>query len=143
MKLILTAAALISLTGCGSSATPGDEPTAATSPTPTGPETIGVGGALKLVDSGLARYGDGQCAGDGGYDDIRGGAQVLIRDGDGTAIAKGSLEPGELEDAVTCVFPFMVPDVPVIEGLYSIEVSHRGEIMFSRQEAADIQLTIS
>lgn len=71
----------------------------------------------------------------GGYDDIDRGAQVRVRNGDGKTIAVGSLgrgvqTSGELAD---CRFPFSVK-VPDDEDFYSIEVSHRGELTYSRKK---------
>lgn len=92
-----------------------------------------LGGLFTLEDySGWDRtVGDG-CTGSGGYDDIREGAQVVVRDGGGRTLALGSLGGGEMI-AATCVFPFEIPGVPRSR-FYSVEVSHRGEVNFSRED---------
>lgn len=85
------------------------------------------------------------CVGEEGFDDIQEGAQVVIRDGDGTTIANSALGPGEATSDSTgpgslwyCVFAFSV-EVPAGEPFYSVEVSHRGEVTYSAEEmeAAD------
>jgi hypothetical protein len=88
----------------------------------------------------------GQCTGSGGYDDIQAGTQVTVRDAGGQIIAVGSLGPGVAHDDMgtpmtsddpiespMCVFPILVRDVPDSD-FYAIEVSHRGELTFTRAE---------
>ena len=60
-------------------------------------------------------FGKGQtCYGEDGNSDIDEGAQVTIRDGDGTKVALGALGQGIARGlrGIDCVFPFTVADVP-------------------------------
>ena len=107
-------------------------------------------GSLTLT-KGTWEVGE-RCVGDDGYSDIRQGAQVVIRGPDGTIVATGRLRNGEaisvsiagLSLAPDCEFPFSVASVPD-EDFYSIEVSHRGEITYSRDdlEALNWELDLS
>lgn len=132
----LLLATALAVTGCSGQAD--DEPKAEQAPA-----TITVAGDLTLTDSSVLRYNEGtNCGGTGGYDDIRAGAQVVVRDSAGQAIGLGHLEEGVPENQVTCRFAFTVDDVPKTEGLYSVEVSHRGGISFSGDDASALRLTL-
>lgn len=77
------------------------------------------------------------CYGRGGYDDIRGGARVTVKNEKGTLIGTGSLESGtwtNLGGGTTgCVFPFTVADVKDAD-FYQVEVSHRGGLTYSKAD---------
>ena len=95
-------------------------------------------GTFTLYDDDLfVVTGDGPlkggCWGQGGYDDIRIGLDVIIKDGTGTIIAKGELWPGKKTDRNECTFPFYVSGVPSAD-FYEIEVGRRGSLVFSRSE---------
>lgn len=84
------------------------------------------------------------CWGRGGYDDIRGGAQVVVTDADGVTVGVGRLidgDPTVYDDrASSCVFRWEIPNVPDGSSFYAVEISHRGKVQFSR---ADITRSIS
>jgi hypothetical protein len=96
--------------------------------------------------SGTFEVGD-ECFGEGGSSDINEGADVTVRNQSGETIALGSLGPGQLQEAfpggsdrdkygafgLACVFSFEVGEVPDAE-FYSVEVSHRGETSYSRDD---------
>ena len=130
LGLVVTAAVLV---GCG-----GEEPKATAEPTEsaasTEPETFTVEGEMELWDGGLPLRDKGKCHGMEGYDDIRGVAQVIVRNGDGKTLAIGALEQGMLQDYGVCLFDFEVPGVPPGEKFYSVEVSHRGEITYDESD---------
>jgi len=70
-------------------------------------------------------------------------AQVVIRDNGGTDLALGSLEDGYTEnEGWVCVFEFTDLDVPAGGGIYSVEVSHRGEISFMEEGPGDVAMTL-
>lgn len=108
-------------------------------------ETFTASGEITLTDSGVEDAG-GECWGTGGYDDMSGGTQVVIRDADGTTVAAGALEPGSHPDSayadVICVFPFTIENVPSGSPLYSVEVSHRGEVTFKEDEADELSFSL-
>lgn len=123
----------MALAGCsGSAADP------STSPSPT---TLAITGTITVpggnTDRGL-EGGTGQtCTMDGGYSDIRTGAQVVVSEARGSTIALGALGPGvlDLPDSAfwgtrSCVFPFTVSDVPAGHAFYGVEVSHRGRLQY-------------
>jgi hypothetical protein len=93
--------------------------------------TITGGLALDLggTFSGFSADEGDACNGAGGYSDIRPGAQVTVRDGTGATVAVSSLGGGARRSA-SCIFTFVVPDVPRVD-FYSVEVSHRGQVQFS------------
>lgn len=135
-------AATILLTGCGTT-----QPKPAATPAAfkiTGTITVAAG---EGSDSTLG----GACLTDGGYSDIRTGAQVTVTNESGKVIALGSLDAGHTSDtlmlptfnpdtavvenapkATQCVFGFTVPGVPEGESFYSIEVAHRGQLRYDR-----------
>ncbi len=102
---------------------------------------------------GETLYFDGDlCYGKGGYDDIKEGAQVTIRDETDTVIAAGRLSEGQIKttelglDLVSadCIFLFEVTDVPSAN-FYTVEVSHRGGLTYSLDEmdALDWEVSLS
>lgn len=105
-------------------------------------EMFTVSGTVTLIDSGIERYA-GQCNGTNGYDDMSPGTQVVVKDASGTVLGASSLQPGEPDDSVTCVFPFEVEGVPSgVSNLYSVEVGTRGAFNFSEEEADQIELSL-
>lgn len=112
-----------------------------------GPSSHTVTGELALYDFDLIGLRPGAtCSGTGGYDDLRGGQQVVVADNSGATLATSNLEPGVF-DGLQCVFDFTVDDVPTAT-FYRITLgrSTRGEMQYSYDElAADswsVHLTI-
>lgn len=146
LVLLIGAAAFIATRGENAPSAGAD---AATTPTPTasdttasaGPAAFNVSGQLDLVGRDNWLKVGGNCFGVDGYDDIDSGAQVVIRDGDGTKVAIGALEDGYVQNG-DCIFLFFVTDVPEGGGVYSVEVAHRGEVAFSESEAGVLHLTL-
>lgn len=105
----------------------------------TRPEPVTVSGSV-TISSNI--NGGKTCEGTNGYNDIRGGASVVIHDSAGRVIATGQLDDGVGSDfatseiALTCRFAFRVPDVPR-QKFYGVEVSHRGTVQFSAAKVAD------
>ena len=90
-------------------------------------------GIFVLTDSGgFTTDHNGDCAGEGGYDDIEAGLQVLVKDRQGTTLAKGELGPGE-KNRITCSFEFVVDDVPRSD-FYEVSVGRRGSVTYKRAE---------
>lgn len=97
-----------------------------------GGRTFTLEGSLTLVDT----YGSGSsCATFGGYSDIAPGADVTIRDAEGTVVASGALQSGRYSGA-GCRFPFAISDVPSGSAFYHVEVTHRGLVTFTAEELA-------
>lgn len=116
----------------------------------TTPATFTARGALQLDDVGPKWKTGSGCAGSGGYDDIQGGAQVVVKDRAGTVLAIGELAAGlvdhhpTIEDAKICLFLFSVFNVPAGQGIYGVEISHRGVVQFNEADlfAGEAQLTL-
>lgn len=104
-------------------------------------KTFSVKGDITLIDSGV-NYAGTECYGTGGYDDMRGGTQVVVKDAAGTTVAVGALETGIKQSSVECYFPFTVDDVPSGSAVYSLEVSHRGDFSFKEEDATSISLSL-
>ena len=140
MKQLGVLVLLLAVTGCSGAA----------SATPT-PTAFDVKGSLSLRHvEAFASEGDA-CSGDGGYDDITAGAQVKVSDDAGKVVGLGSLASGVARKSSNwgnggtdqCVFEFAVPDVPLGSGtIYGVEVSHRGVIQFTRDQADQVALTL-
>ena len=144
--------AALALTACGESA--GESATSATpeaSETTSRASTFDVAGTLTLTDrDGFHAYGrraGADCTGDSGYDDIREGVAVLIRNSRGEQIALGRLGAGYLTEKMSsyvarCEFAFSIPGVEEDGEIYSVEVGHRGEVPFERENAAQLALSL-
>ena len=67
----------------------------------------------------------------GGYDDLRVGAQVVVSDGSGKVLATSNLTGGVLSsDGCTFTYSAEVADAD----FYSVDVTHRGALTYSRAE---------
>lgn len=88
-------------------------------------------GTMKLKQYSLD---DGPCAGTGGYSDISDGTSVTVYDGGGQVVATGKLESGS-RSGLACDFAVWVPDVPDGPKFYQVEVSHRGKLTLSAEDA--------
>ncbi len=88
-------------------------------------------GTFTLTDIGNTRGSDTNCFGDGGYDDIRSGVSVTVRDGAGAVLGTGRLGDGVKD--LWCTFNFTVADLPKVD-FYSVEVGRRGELTYSFDE---------
>ncbi len=97
-----------------------------------GPGSFTLEGTFTLNED--ATEYDGGCLGTGGYDDIREGASVTVYGASGDVIATGALGDSTYSD-YTCSYDIAVPDVPKGEKFYKVEVSHRGTLQLSAEEA--------
>lgn len=73
------------------------------------------------------------CRGTGGYEDINEGTPVVISGSGDKDLARGELRAGRTHNG-DCVFPFAIRRVAKSEKAYGITVSHRGTLIFTRQE---------
>jgi hypothetical protein len=135
------------------------------------PATFTVSGEIALIDDDMQNpsfdrilyrcnfdetcsqpAGEPCAAGSGGYADIASGTQVTVTDGDGTVIAIGTLGDGVTPhtpdvwagdwEYPPCLFPFTIEGVPDSGTIYGIEVSHRGVIQFSEDEAQSLSFSL-
>lgn len=89
-------------------------------------------GTMEMSFGDVTGGGD-QCSGSGGYDDIRKGASVTVYDATGKVVGTGELSGSTYaESGCTWYFQVSVPDG---HDFYQVEVSHRGKITVSREEA--------
>lgn len=93
-------------------------------------------GTVTLISAdGISRSGD-SCQGTGGFDDIAGGAPVVVKDGSGKIIASTNLGPGAGPSGqysnVECTFEFSA-DVPDTD-FYQVAVGHRNAVTNSKAE---------
>lgn len=110
---------------------------------PDKPATFTLEGTFTLTEDTTSED-DGGCAGryDSGYDDIREGTSVTVYGADGDVVATGAL--GKSKDAAySCIFDIAVPDVPKGEKFYKVEVSHRGTLQLTAEEAENGELAAS
>jgi hypothetical protein len=112
-QLFLTSLALIAILGCG------------------GGKRL-VTGSITVRDTDQAYSTGALCRTEGGYDDVRVGTDVVVKDGQGAIIGVGSLEDGQADSAFDCRFDFSL-EVKDSE-FYSFEVGDRGEISYSRAD---------
>lgn len=89
------------------------------------------------------------CTGQGGYSDVRAGANVTVKDGSSSLIGATTLGPGVAQpwpevgaDALQCVFPYSIANVPDT-AFYTFEVGRRGAISRSKADVAAKNWTMS
>ncbi|MFD7996851.1 hypothetical protein [Streptomyces mexicanus] len=100
---------------------------------PSEPGTFTLEGTFELTD-GATSDDNGGCMGTGGYDDIREGTGVTVYGAAGDVIATGALQDPNYS-ALTCKFAVRVDDVPKGQKFYKVEVSHRGTLQLTAEEA--------
>lgn len=144
MRTIVIITAALLLASCGSAQ---DKPVTRASTAPTTPASLTVTGTITVAADSMSSEQEmgGACVTDDGYSDIESGAQVTVADASGKALALGALEAGRVSEvfdegtavegmASLCVFGFTVKDVSPSEAIYSVEVSHRGKVNFTREK---------
>lgn len=94
------------------------------------PTTFDAQGALRLQDPETVRAG---CAGQGGYGDIRVGAQVVVTDAAEKTVGIGRLD-AFANKGLYCEYSFVVRDVPAGLEFYGVEVSKRGRVQYSEEQ---------
>ncbi len=106
-------------------------------------KTVPLAVTVKLYDyEGLAVSGN-SCAGDGGYSDMKVGAQITVRDAAGKIVAVGALDRSQKgKNDSHCDLMGTVAAVPD-EELLQVEVSHRGNVTYTRADrASGVVLTL-
>ncbi|MDF3301208.1 hypothetical protein [Streptomyces tropicalis] len=107
-----------------------------------GPATFTLNGSFALTED-AGSDGSGGCEGTGGYDDISEGASVTVYGASGDVIATGHLGDSASVSYGTCNFDISVPGAPKGEKFYKVEVSHRGTVQLTAQEAENGALAAS
>lgn len=97
------------------------------------PATFTLEGSFALLEDAVA-LGD-SCRGTGGYDDIGTGTDVTVYGAKGDVVATGQLGGGTKAGVGACDFTVAVPGVPRGEKFYKVEVSHRGTLQLTAEEA--------
>ncbi|MER6135567.1 hypothetical protein [Streptomyces sp. NPDC001815] len=97
------------------------------------PSTFTLTGSFELAKDAV-RNGLGGCKGSGGFDDIAEGTAVTVYDAAGTVIATGHLGDSTLSSG-TCTFDVAVEGVPKGKEFYKVEISHRGTVQLSADDA--------
>ncbi|MFJ4356900.1 hypothetical protein ACIP25_11585 [Streptomyces massasporeus] len=100
---------------------------------PDEPATFTLTGTFSLTEDAVTL--DDTCHGTGGYDDIGTGTSVTVYGAKGDVVATGKLEGGNETGFGACEFAVSVPDVPKGEKFYKVEVSHRGTLQLTSEEA--------
>lgn len=91
-----------------------------------------VTGTFTLYGSDISTTGG--CHGINGYDDIREGGNVTLKDGDGKILATSSLTSPSYTPGA-CEFDVVLDDVPDSD-FYEFTVTHRGGLTYSRDDLA-------
>ncbi|MGW0905007.1 hypothetical protein [Streptomyces sp. NPDC002853] len=102
------------------------------------PSTFTLKGKFTLTEDAFDI--DGDCAGTGGYDDIREGTSVTVYGASGDVLATGRLGDSKSVTYGTCTYKIAVDDVPRGEKFYKVEVSHRGTLQLTAKQAEDGEL---
>ena len=77
----------------------------------------------------------GECHGSGGYSDIADGASVTVYDAAGKVDAVGAITKPQSLGGLGCAFSVVVSDVPNGEKFYQVEITHRGKITVTADDA--------
>lgn len=106
-------------------------------------DSFTLSGTFTLTDGATQYASQGACEGTGGYDDIREGTQVTVYSSAGEVLGTGYLDSSTYLDPV-CEFELTVDGVPTGYDFYQVEVSHRGKIAVSDDEAraGEVALTL-
>jgi TonB family protein len=96
-----------------------------------------ISGSLELINLyGISGEGN-NCFGRSGYQDIRGGTQIIIKDGSGKVLAIGKISNGRSPAwqyfQHICRFTFKISNISRTN-FYSIKIGRRGEIFYSYQD---------
>lgn len=104
-----------------------------------GSSRITLHGALELDngtsgfdDTNYASSGDG-CAGTDGYSDLAPGVSITVYDNSGKVVSVGALGSGT-DVGSACIFTWLIHGVPK-SPFYKVEISHRGQLTYSYQQA--------
>ncbi len=129
---------LIALTACGGEVAA--TTTASPKPTTTTATTIGLTGTVDLPIGGFDGDRETLCWGQGGYEDLTEGANVVALDGDGNTLGVGDLGRGEYHippdgewSDTTCRFIFEV-DLIGEAPFYTVEVAGREAPTFTHAD---------
>lgn len=90
---------------------------------PPAPGTFTLNGTVELIDPDES-WNLPVCQGSGGYSDLAGGANVVIRDGSDAIIGVGELNSGATQSRSVCQFEFTIRDL-LETGFYTISISGR------------------
>ncbi|MGH3096478.1 MAG: hypothetical protein ACRDMV_10840 [Streptosporangiales bacterium] len=117
-----------------------------------GSSTFTMHGSMLVTDLSTSPYaspsvlaaGDegSPCYTSGGYGDIAPGVAVKVTDAAGKQIGLGTLQAGKTIGPGGCAFPFTVKDVPLDKKSYGIEISHRGTVVETPQQAKTPALSL-
>jgi hypothetical protein len=92
---------------------------------------------------GTSSTSGGSCHGTGGYGDIADGASVTVYDAAGKVDAVGAITKPQQAGVLGCTFSVMVPNVPSGERFYQIEVTHRGKVTVTADDAKAGRVALS
>jgi hypothetical protein len=124
---VRTSIALMALAGC---LLTGCTTQVAGTATPADPTNFTLSGWFVLYDEDLTS----SCIGSSGYDDIRDGAAVTVYDDAQKVVGLGSLGAGDYDDG-SCEYPIAVDAVPLGSDFYAVEITHRGTVTVTADEA--------
>jgi hypothetical protein len=109
---------------------------------PPGAKSFALAGSLTLVHN---FYGNDNCYGSGGFDDIKSGMQVTVRDGEGRILATSQVGSGKRVSPSECRFEFAFVAIPKSK-FYAIGMAtsdKRGLLNYSFEDLQNKDWTIS
>ena len=112
-----------------------------TTNSPSTPATFTMVGTFSLY--GTSSSIGGTCHGSGGYSDIADGASVTVYDAAGKVDAIGAITKPESLGGLGCTFSVVVSDVPNGEKFYQVEITHRGKITVTADDAKAGRVALS
>jgi hypothetical protein len=85
----------------------------------------------------------GECHGSGGYSEIADGASVTVYDAAGKVDAVGMITKPQSLTGMGCAFSIVVSDVPNGEKFYQVEITHRGKVTVTADDAKAGRVSLS
>lgn len=105
------------------------------------PNTFTLLGTFSLY--GTSSTSGGSCHGTGGYSDIADGASVTVYDAAGKVDAVGAITKPQQTGLLGCAFSVVVSNVPTGEKFYQVEVTHRGKVTVTADDAKAGRVSLS
>jgi hypothetical protein len=72
---------------------------------------------------------------------VRTGAPIVVHDAHGTVVGRGTLQAGNADSSVECVFPFVVKDLPLASS-YRIALGRYGDVALSQGDLTDARWNV-
>jgi len=98
---------------------------------------------LAAGDDGNFQMSGDSCGGERAYHDLQVGPPVTVYNADGKIVGVGEVDTASSNARGACVMMWSVMDVPAGQGPYQCEISHRGRLTISEDDARAVRASAS